>query len=60
LIVNKFFILKIYFSVDLLLSRESGFSTKLKKKNIKGLVKIELGFEKVQYKIIIFATKKER
>jgi len=25
LIVNKFFILKIYFSVDLLLSRESGF-----------------------------------
>jgi len=58
LIVNKFFILKIYFSVDLLLSRESGFSTKLKKKNIKGLVKIELGFEKVQYKIIIFATKK--
>ena len=60
LIVNKFFILKIYFSVDLLLSRESGFLAKLKKKNIKGLVKIELGFEKVQYKIIIFATKKER
>jgi len=31
---------------------------KIKKKNIKGLVKIELGFEKVQYKIIILPLKK--